>query len=116
MNRKRWLIATLVLAGVILLAAAAFLWERRIDDPHGHRPEAEVYADVARGTPGRPLIPLAKILELTSRHVPGEVVKVELEDEHGRRLYEIKVLAANGRVRELKFDAYDAQLIEIEDD
>jgi uncharacterized membrane protein YkoI len=62
------------------------------------------------------VLPLAQALDIAARHVPGEVVKVELEDEHGRSMYEIKVLADNGRVREIKFDARTGEVIEIEDD
>jgi len=62
------------------------------------------------------ILPLVQILDMTAKHLPGEVLKIELESEHGRPQYEIKVLAANGRVREIKLDARSGALIEIEDD
>lgn len=68
--------------------------------------------ELRRGT----VLPLAHALDIATQHLPGEVLKVELESKHGRRLYEIKVLAANGRVREIKLDATSGALIEIEDD
>lgn len=114
MNRKKWLIAALVLTALAVLGTAAYFVADEIHDRREDQREREQKAalDKRNGE----LVPLARILELTAQQVPGDVVKVELEDEHGRRLYEIKVLAENGRVRELKFDAFDATLIEIEDD
>ena len=41
---------------------------------------------------------------------------MELEPEDGRVIYEITVLAENGRVREIELDANDGTLIKIEDD
>jgi uncharacterized membrane protein YkoI len=115
MNARRWITVTLVALVLALLAGAGFiaaeLWDDRQDELR-ERAKDRIAQETRDGT----LVPLARILELTAQHVPGQVVKVELEDEHGRQIYEIKVLAENGRVRELKFDAHDAQLIEIEDD
>jgi uncharacterized membrane protein YkoI len=113
MKPKIWITATLVLAA---LAVAAFVVVDRLQDRHDADRDRPAGPDIAQETRDGSLVPLAKVLESAAQHVPGEVLKVELEDEHGRRIYEIKVLAANGRVRELKFDAHDAQLIEIEDD
>ena len=50
-------------------------------------------------------LPLARILERARRDVPGQVLGVELEDEGGRVIYEVKVLRPDGRVRTLAYDA-----------
>jgi uncharacterized membrane protein YkoI len=113
MKRNMWITATLVLAA---LAAITFVVVDQIEHRHDRRHERPAGPDIAQESLSGSLVPLAKVLELATQQVPGDVLKVELEDEQGRRIYEIKVLAANGRVRELKFDAHDAQLIEIEDD
>ena len=63
------------------------------------------------------VLPLAKILAIAERHVPGEVIEVELED--GRRavlIYEIKILTPTGRVREIEIDARTGHVLKIEDD
>lgn len=65
---------------------------------------------------GQQVMELARALEIADTHVHGEVVKVELERDDDRFVYEIKVLADNGRVREIKLDAHTGALIEIEDD
>ena len=58
--------------------------------------------------------PLAEILETVHRDYPGEVIDVELEDDHhnsGRPshnvivIYEIKVRTPDGRILKLCYDA-----------
>lgn len=59
---------------------------------------------------------LARILPLALRAVPGEVLEVELESEHGRYIYEIEILARNGRVRKVILDARTGDVLGVEDD
>jgi uncharacterized membrane protein YkoI len=47
--------------------------------------------------------------------VPGEVVEVELEREHGQWVYELKIIAPDGRMLEVLMDAATAIVIQIED-
>jgi uncharacterized membrane protein YkoI len=115
MNRKHWILVLSLTLGLTVLTGAGFVAAELWDD-HQDDLEERSRADLIQASGDGALVPLARILELTAQQVPGEVLKVEVEDEQGRHVYEIKVLAANGRVRELKFDARDARLIEIEDD
>jgi len=62
------------------------------------------------------ILPLARILAIVARHVPGDVIDVELERKDGRWRYEVKVLTSTGRVREVKLNARDGSVLEIEDD
>ena len=62
------------------------------------------------------VLPLVKILAIADQQVPGDVIEVELEDEHGALVYEIKILTGNGRVREVKIDARTGAVLKIEDD
>lgn len=85
----------------VLLIAAALLaaCDRRPvveDDPAAAGPSAAVAGDT---------LPLARILDIAVRSVPGEVVKVELEDEHGVLTYELEILTDRGRLIELRIDA-----------
>jgi uncharacterized membrane protein YkoI len=50
-------------------------------------------------------LPLAGILERARADASGRVLGVELEDEGGRVIYEVKVLRPDGRVRTLAYDA-----------
>lgn len=62
------------------------------------------------------ILSLEKLLELARRIKPGEILETELDKEAGRYLYEIDILDAQGRVWELKLDAKDGKLVELEKD
>lgn len=72
----------------------------------------EMRAALQRGE----VLPLGKILAIAQEKVPGDVIEVELENKHGALVYEIKVLTQSGRVREVKIDARQGNVIKIEDD
>ena len=61
-------------------------------------------------------LPLARILAIAQQAVAGDVIEVELEREKDTLVYEIKVLTATGRVREVEVDARTGAVLKIEDD
>lgn len=61
-------------------------------------------------------LPLAEILPLALRAVPGEILEIELEREHGRLVYEIELLARTGRVRKVILDARTGAVLGVEDE
>lgn len=61
-------------------------------------------------------LPLPRILQIVARHVPGEVVEVELDRSDGRLIYEVEVLTSSGRIREIDIDARTGAVIEVEDE
>lgn len=107
--KKYWLIAaTLVLllaVGAVTFVAGSRVGERERRDHPG-----------AVNLQGRLVIELGAAIDKATRLVPGEVLKVEIESEDERYIYEVKVLARNGQVRKVKLDAQNGSLIEIEDD
>ena len=84
------------------------------DDERGRhaREHEEIRAAMQRGE----VLPLARILAIAQEKVPGDVIEVELESKRGALVYEIKVLAQSGRVREIKIDARKGTVLKIEDD
>lgn len=63
------------------------------------------------------LIPLARILEIAQRRVPGQVIEVELDDDDDDGPeYELEILTADGRSIEMKIDARRGVIREVEDD
>lgn len=51
------------------------------------------------------VLPLKIILERLEREHPGQVLEVELEQDDGRWIYEIKLLQPGGRAVKLELDA-----------
>lgn len=69
------------------------------------------------------ILPLTKILPIVQKRVPGEVIKVSLDDDpdhdhtrQGRFEYEVKVLTPTGQVIEVELDARTGTILEIEED
>jgi uncharacterized membrane protein YkoI len=60
--------------------------------------------------------PIAEVLAAVADQVPGDVVEVELEREHGRWAYELKLIAPDGRILEVLVDAASATIIKTEQD
>lgn len=50
------------------------------------------------------------------RHPNARLLELELEEKHGRYVYEVELLTTHGQVRELKFDAINGELLEDEED
>ena len=58
------------------------------------------------------VLPLSAVLaRLPGQGWPGQVLKVEFEHEHGRYVYEIRLLQPDGRVAKLDVDAQNAQVL-----
>ena len=70
----------------------------------------------ARAITGTGLLPLARILAIAQRRVPGDVVEVDLDDDDGRPEYELEILTADGRSIEIKIDARTGTILEVEED
>ena len=61
-------------------------------------------------------LPIAELLERLKTQVPGEVVGVEFEREHGRWVYEFKVIDSGGRLLEVYVDAQTGTVVSMEED
>jgi len=107
----RRLALPLVLAAA-LLAAALAVSPRAVAGHHDHDDHIEARALLQRGE----ILPLSRILPVVQRQVPGDVIEVELDrGKHGWE-YEVKVLTASGRVREVKLNARDGTVRKVKDD
>ena len=81
-------------------------WE---DDDHA-------YDRARRAVDRGEALPIARLLERLKIEVPGEVVGVEFEREHGRWVYEFKVIDARGRLLEVYVDAHTGKVLSLEED
>ena len=57
------------------------------------------------------ILPLRTVLERLEKELPGQVLEVELEREHGQWVYEVKLLQRDGRLVKLLLDARDAAIL-----
>lgn len=63
------------------------------------------------------ILPLEQLTtKALARYSGAVLLEAELEQEHGRYIYEIEVVLPNGLVRELEFDAVNGELLEDKED
>lgn len=105
---RRFFIASL--GAALAVAAATPALADRGRGRHGDHDEARAAVEA------REALPLTRILEIARRTVPGEIVEVELERDHGRLIYEVEVLTRTGRVRKVEIDAQSGRVLEVEDE
>ncbi|KOF54389.1 MULTISPECIES: PepSY domain-containing protein [unclassified Achromobacter] len=88
----------------ILLSCATLVGPSpaRADDDHDRAREA-----LQEGK----ILPLRTVLDIVERSYPGQVVKVEFEEDDGEYLYEIRLLQASGNLLKLKIDARDGRVL-----
>jgi uncharacterized membrane protein YkoI len=93
----------------IALAAAALLASGSLHaDSRDHD---EVRHAVEKGE----IRPLANILDSVRQKLPGEVIKVGVEREKGRWIYELRVIDDKGRLFEVKVDARSGEVERIKE-
>ncbi len=105
--------ASAILACALGAAALAALPAIAPPAHAGKDDQREARELLARGE----ILPLGRILQIVQERVPGDIIEVELDrsDKHGWE-YEVKVLAASGRVLEVDVNARDGTIRKIEDD
>ncbi|MBS0583056.1 MAG: PepSY domain-containing protein [Proteobacteria bacterium] len=114
-NRRTFL--SLLPVSVTALAIAANVAQAQDKSAQGKEAEKarrkqaqqEAFAAMQRGE----ILPLTKILAIALASVPGDAVEVEFR---GGPIYEVKVLTATGRLREVVLDARSGTVIRIEDE
>ncbi|CCG08707.1 PepSY domain-containing protein [Pararhodospirillum photometricum] len=83
---------------------------RKDDDDHDNddREDHERARDaVMRGN----ALPLSRILRDAEAQGLGRLLEADLEDHHGRLIYELKMLDPRGQVTELRYDAATGALL-----
>lgn len=94
-----------VASGVVLVLASLVVFPVAASgEDHDHD---RARAALERGE----VLPLRTILDKVERDYPGRVVEVELEREHGRWIYEIRILRDGGALVRLEVDARDGAVL-----
>lgn len=58
--------------------------------------------------------PLSEVVRLAETQFDGRLLEAELEDEHGRLIYELEMLTPQGHRIELIYDAQSLELLKTE--
>jgi uncharacterized membrane protein YkoI len=109
MTNRRIFLTLFPLALATVAANAAPAQDKEAEKARRKQAQQEAFAAMQRGE----ILPLTKILALALAKVPGDVVEVEFK---GGPTYEVKVLTASGRLREVVLDARTGNVIKIEDE
>jgi uncharacterized membrane protein YkoI len=62
------------------------------------------------------VMPLSALQDEVRRAFPGEIIRVKLDEDDGRFIYEFKVLKTNGRLVEIEMDARDGRVLDVDKD
>lgn len=62
------------------------------------------------------ILPINDAMNIALAQVPGQVVKVELEHERGRQVWEVDIRAYNGIKYEVEVDAHSGQVLRVKRD
>lgn len=102
----------------VAFAAVAALWAgAAMASDHKDDQKKKGHEAARQALLRKEVLPLTRILAIAAQRAPGEVIEVELEEAgKGRLKYDLKILAKNGRVRELELDAKTGATLKLEDD
>jgi uncharacterized membrane protein YkoI len=105
---------------VLLAAACAAIIPVLADDhehegrPHGRHRQGHHDHDIARGALERgEIAPLEEVLAEVRKTATGQIMGIKLEREHGKWVYEFRILGAEGSMLEVHADARTKEILEI---
>lgn len=77
---------------------------------HGHSHEDD-HEQARRALEAGHILPLRTVMDRVERDIPGQIVKIEFDDDDGSWIYKIKVLQRDGKLIKLKVDARDGAIL-----
>lgn len=104
LDRMKTTRAFLVLAFLVLAGQLVPVPAMAHDDDHDRARRAVQAGEV---------LPLKTILDAVARDFPGDVVETELEEDHGQQTYEIKLIAPDGQMMKIIYDAHDGSVLKV---
>jgi uncharacterized membrane protein YkoI len=110
MNRRQIIFGLCLALHGPLLWAAAVMADEKSDRGRRATQQDQILEAVRRGE----IRPLLEIQAAAEKAVSGQIVGVEIERRKGRFVYEFKIIAAGGRVREVYVDAATLDIVKIE--
>jgi uncharacterized membrane protein YkoI len=96
------LIVTMTVGTVLALGTPAWSGKKKQED-------GDISALAKEAT-----VTIEQAIKTAAEKVPGTVVEAELEKKHGKTVWEVEVLDANGKVTEVHIDAATGLVIDTE--
>ncbi|WP_447970591.1 PepSY domain-containing protein [Nitrospira sp. M1] len=90
-KQRRFGLSLLVGLGIIILTS-------------GTAPAAQSHEQVKTNMAQSARITIDQAIQTATQEVPGTVIKAELEQEHGPLMWEIEVVASDGKIHEVHID------------
>lgn len=75
---------------------------------------SDSHSDVREIFQQNQILPLAEILPDVEKQLNARLLEAELEREHGRYVYELEMITADGRMIEVMVDAATGTILEVE--
>ena len=105
-SRKKRQLSTLKVTAVLALLACCMGLQTAAASNKGDHERARQALESGQ------ILPLRTVLDKLEREHPGKVLEVELEQDDGRWIYEVKLLQADGQLLKLKLDAKTGVLLQ----
>jgi uncharacterized membrane protein YkoI len=94
----------------VLMVGALCLLSTPAWSDKGHKGKEGHVAELAKDAK----VTIDQAIKTASEKVPGTVVEAELEKKHGKTVWEVEVLGADGKVTEVHIDAAGGEVIDTE--
>lgn len=94
-----------------LLLSLATGWPGARAGHHDWEDDNHSYDRARRASEQGEILSLAEIYTRVAAQVPGRILDAELEKEHGRWVYELRILDPDGRLQEVALDARTGLLL-----
>lgn len=105
-TRRRFHAAPLALAAALAAAIGA---TTLLPSPAAAGDDSRI-GEIRRLREEGKVLPMEEILARSRQAQPGQVVEVELDDEDGRYVYEVKIIDDADRVHKLELDAASGEV------
>jgi uncharacterized membrane protein YkoI len=77
---------------------------------YGHSHEDD-HEQARRALEAGQVLPLRTVMDQVERDIPGQIVKIEFDEDDGSWIYKIKVLQRDGKLIKLKIDARNGAIL-----
>ena len=104
------------LLGISTLSLPLNMMKWSSKDKDGDHAVTNQWFHYQNGQNSYPILSIGEAMDIALAQVPGQVVKVELETEFQRQVYEVDIIAQNGIKYEVLIDAHSGQFLGVQVD